>query len=302
MARIRSIHPGLASDESYMSMSMAAKAAWPLLWTECDDQGVFEWKPIVLKARIFPADNIDFSALLDELRALDCVKSFDLNGKKFGLVRNFRRFQRPKKPNNTHLLPSEFRIYVGLSGPSSELDDDQDDDSSPPVPHQFPTSGEKSPQMEDVGCRMKDEGREEEVPIGTRTSDQPNASDPEQEAVDAWNELAKATGLSKVQKFDTSRRKKVRLRLDDCGGIEAWSDMIAGIRDSPHLLGMTPSKNGQTPWKASFDWLIEPRNFTKVMEGNYIRIEGHAKPDHNNRRKSSIELVHEALAGRDGEG
>ena len=66
MARIRSVHPGMASDEIYMSMSITAKAAWPLLWTECDDNGIFEWKPIVLKARIFPADAVDFAAILAE--------------------------------------------------------------------------------------------------------------------------------------------------------------------------------------------------------------------------------------------
>lgn len=57
---------GLSSDEAFMSMSMTAKAAWPLLWTECDDNGVFEWKPVVLKARIFPGDSLDFDSILAE--------------------------------------------------------------------------------------------------------------------------------------------------------------------------------------------------------------------------------------------
>jgi hypothetical protein len=74
MARIRSIHPGLTSDEAYMSMSMTAKAAWTPLWMQCDDHGIFEWKPIVLKALIFPADNVDFSTVLAELEKLGCVR------------------------------------------------------------------------------------------------------------------------------------------------------------------------------------------------------------------------------------
>ena len=115
MARIRSIHPGLSSDESYMSMTMAAKAAWPMLWTECDDQGVFEWKPIVLKARIFPADNVDFGVILAEYEMLNCVKSFTVNGKKYGIVRNFRKFQRPKKPNSIHPTPQDFSTYSGIA-------------------------------------------------------------------------------------------------------------------------------------------------------------------------------------------
>jgi len=157
MARIRSIHPGLSSDEAYMSMSMTAKAAWPHLWMECDDHGVFEWKPIVLKARIFPADNVDFPALLEEFKRLECVKMVEIAGRQCGLVRNFCRFQRPKKPSYRHLLPDEFRTYVGIGAPSS-----------PPVPHHSPTSTENSSQMEDgVGVSKKEPSQEGEPIKGT---------------------------------------------------------------------------------------------------------------------------------------
>lgn len=118
MSRIRAVHPGLASDEAYMSMSFATKAAWPLLWTECDDHGVFEWKPIVLKARIFPADAIDFAAILSELETLNCIARVEIDGKPYGLVRNFCKFQRAKNPSYRHNLAEENLQYVGLK-PSS---------------------------------------------------------------------------------------------------------------------------------------------------------------------------------------
>ncbi len=41
MARIRSIHPGLFTDEAFMALSLLARVVLPGLWTECDDQGVF---------------------------------------------------------------------------------------------------------------------------------------------------------------------------------------------------------------------------------------------------------------------
>lgn len=141
MARIRSVHPGIATDEAYMLMTAYAKAAWPLLWTECDDSGVFEWKPVVLKARLLPADNIDFSAILDEYIKLGVVKAFEVSGRAYGAIRNFQRFQRPKKPNPIHPLPEAVAPFV--TG------------GSPPVPHQFPTSGENIPQMEDEGDKRE---------------------------------------------------------------------------------------------------------------------------------------------------
>ncbi len=157
MARIRSIHPGMASDEAYMSMSMAAKAAWPLLWTECDDHGAFEWKPIVLKARIFPADAIDFAALLEEYAKLGCIQMVEVEGKPVGLIRNFCRYQRPKKPNYRFTLSAPMQKYVGLSVDISAT-------SAEPVPNQSGTDTEKSPQMEEEGGKGKKEEKNSSQP------------------------------------------------------------------------------------------------------------------------------------------
>ena len=139
MARIRSVHPGLTSDEAFMSMSMTAKAAWPLLWTECDDGGVFEWKPIVLKARLFPADAVDFAAVLAEFVALDCIKQVEIGGKTYGLVRNFGKYQRPKNPSYRVAIPDNEMMYVGRS-----------DIPPPALPQRSPSPTENPSQMEEV--------------------------------------------------------------------------------------------------------------------------------------------------------
>lgn len=145
MSRIRSVHPGLFTDEGFMGLSAVARVLLIGLWVEADDQGVFEWKPLTLKARLLPADVVDVSALLGELVAARFVRQFEHDGKSYGAVRNFRRYQRPKKPNATYHLPPEWRTFVGLSANSTEE-----------VPHQFPTEGEKSPQMEDGGGRREE--------------------------------------------------------------------------------------------------------------------------------------------------
>ncbi len=127
MGRIRSVHPGLFTDEAFISLSDAAQVFFIGLWTEADDQGVFEWKPITLRARLRPAKDGSVEELLAELEANNCVKRFSFGGRQFGAVRNFRKYQRPKKPNSTHVLPDEFRTYVALSGSSSELGDQREE-------------------------------------------------------------------------------------------------------------------------------------------------------------------------------
>jgi hypothetical protein len=146
MARIRSVHPGLFTDEAFAALSMAARVLLLGIWTESDDHGVFEWKPITLKMRILPVDNADVGALLDELVTIDVVKKFEIGGKSFGLVRNFCKYQRPKKPNYKFVLPDELRTYSGVS-----------DDGAEPVPYQFGTGGEIPPQMEEEGGKRKEE-------------------------------------------------------------------------------------------------------------------------------------------------
>lgn len=157
MARIRSVHPSFFTDEAVVSCSALARLLYIGLWTDADDQGVFEWKPLQIKMRLLPGDNADAGALLAELLEAGLIRREDVVGKPFGFVRDFRRFQRPKKPNQTHLLPAELRTYVGLGCDDGEAPADQDE----AVPHQFPTKGEKSPQMEDGGEDVREERKEE---------------------------------------------------------------------------------------------------------------------------------------------
>lgn len=165
MSRIRSVHPGLFTDEAFVCLSDAAQVFFVGLWTECDDQGAFEWKPVQLRLKLRGNRDGGVEALLAELEAANCIMSYQHEGRKYGLVRNFRRFQRPKKPNSVHFIPPELRTYTGLKADGSEPDTPLTETSSEPVGNQFGTSGEKSPQMEDGGGRMDKEeegGRERE--------------------------------------------------------------------------------------------------------------------------------------------
>lgn len=149
MPRIRSVHPGLWTDEAFASLSEAAQIFLVGLWTEADDQGVFECKPLTLRMRLRPTKDGPVEPILGELEAANIIRRYELHGRQYGAIRNFRKYQRPKKPNPVHVLPPEFRTYVGLSGPSSELPS-LNGQAAPPI------RGESSPirnQMEEGGGR-----------------------------------------------------------------------------------------------------------------------------------------------------
>ena len=155
MARIRSIHPGIWTDERFACLSMAGRLLFMGIWTEAWDDGVFEWKPLTLKMRIFPADNVDVGAELAALEAAGCVMKFQANGRDYGAVRNFQKFQRPKSPNSSGVLTNEVARFVGAPAGKGE----QFPRSEEPLPNHSGTSSEIRSQMEDGGWRMeKEEG------------------------------------------------------------------------------------------------------------------------------------------------
>lgn len=153
MPRIRSIHPPFFTDEDVVEVSIAARLLLIGMGTEADDKGVFEWKPRTLKMRLFPADMIDVAPLLEELAAVDLIRSYEANGKKWGCIRNFRKHQRPKSPNDLHPMPDDLRSYAGLPSPISEMEEVK--------PPEFPPNGEIPIQMEDGG------GEGDSEPIGS---------------------------------------------------------------------------------------------------------------------------------------
>lgn len=151
MARIRSIHPGLFTDELYMSLSMPAKAVWPGLWTEADDHGVFEWKPLSLKARLMPCESIDMAAILAEFVEKGLTINFEEGGKSYGAIKGFCKWQRPKSPTYRFPLPEIAALFVDESARHSEE-----------VPKESPTPTPKSSQRKEEGGRMDDEGEKKD--------------------------------------------------------------------------------------------------------------------------------------------
>ena len=53
-------------------------------------------------------------------------------------------------------------------------------------------------------------------------------------------------------------------------GLAWWHKYFALVRASPLLMGQVEQRGRDSPWMASFEWLIRPKNFAKVIEGQYL--------------------------------
>lgn len=140
MARIRSIHPAQWTDEKFVAMSPLARLLAIALRNEADDQGVFEWKPTTIKMRLLPNDNVNVEELLDECCYFDATKKFEVDGKFYGAIRNFLKYQKPKYPSISGILPEHLRNYVGSTGAHSGNGSGIDHDQPKVIPEQLPES------------------------------------------------------------------------------------------------------------------------------------------------------------------
>ena len=101
MARIRTIKPEFWTDGALIECSMSARLLFIGTWNFADDQGNLDRSAKQIKARVFPADNIDCEPLLRELMAQRLLTEYSVNGKKYIHIQGFTKHQlinRPSKP------------------------------------------------------------------------------------------------------------------------------------------------------------------------------------------------------------
>ena len=86
----------------------------------------------------------------------------------------------------------------------------------------------------------------------------------EELAFEAWNDLASQADLPKAQVLTAERRRKLKARLAECGGIDGWHGALAKIRGSPWCRG-----ENDRGWRADLDFVLQSKSFTRLMEGSY---------------------------------
>jgi uncharacterized protein YdaU (DUF1376 family) len=69
--------------------------------------------------------------------------------------------------------------------------------------------------------------------------------------------------LTKVQKITTQRKSAISARIKDYG-FENMGIVFKNVSESEFLNG-----GSDRGWKADFDWVLNPNNFIKILEGKY---------------------------------
>jgi hypothetical protein len=134
MARIRTIKPELFTDPHFCALSHTARVLYCSMLTQADDRGRLDDAPKRLCANAFGEhERVKPEALIAEMArgAEPRILRYEVAGKPFIAIRNFRRHQSISKPQESRILPPplapETAVFQGWT-PEEERN------SSAPVP------------------------------------------------------------------------------------------------------------------------------------------------------------------------
>lgn len=266
MARMRNLHPDFFTDEKVVQVSLAARLCFQGLWCEADREGRLEDKPLTLKMRLFPADNLDIEPLLAELAKVGLVQRYSAEGRRYLLVSNFKRRQ--------HLHPKEAPSKLPPP-PDGQILESEDTKTAEKLIHN-PVSLENEPSM-DV-----EPGNSRESTLLARRNIRPSEHQDLQTNTSAailprpedlqeiWNRQ-KPGECPEWREMTTSRRRLATARLKE-RPLAEWEAVVKRIANSSFCRGKT-----ERGWVADVDFLLRPDTAAKVLEGKYDN-RGGAKP------------------------
>lgn len=146
MARSRNIKPGFFTNDELAEIEPLGRLLFAGLWTIADREGRLEDRPKKIKAEILPYDDCDVDDLLQQLHDRNFIIRYEVDGKRYIQVVNFKKHQNPhvKEPPSTIPAPDLHHTSTvqapeeNRTDPADSLNliPDQDPDPDPPLPPQ----------------------------------------------------------------------------------------------------------------------------------------------------------------------
>src|ERR1700736_353694 len=110
MGRIRTIKPEFFMHDGLYDLEVGSglplRLAFAGLWTCADRDGLFEWRPRMLKPQILPHDELDFSVVLSCLEDGGFIVSYEVDGKKYGYIPSWNKHQSINNRETESVLPA----------------------------------------------------------------------------------------------------------------------------------------------------------------------------------------------------
>ena len=115
MARIRTIKPDFWTDETLTECSLSARLLFIGSWNFADDNGNLEHSAKQLKMKVFPADDVKVTPLLNDLITHGLLIEYSVNGKKYLHIKGFEKHQVINRPSISDIPPFDESLRTPLT-------------------------------------------------------------------------------------------------------------------------------------------------------------------------------------------
>lgn len=239
MPRSRNIKPGFFVNEDLVELEYGARLLFIGLWTIADREGRLEDRPKKIKMSLFPADNADIDQWLQLLNNAGFIHRYDAEGIKYIQILNFKKHQNPhvKEAKSTIPAPDEHSTSTG---------------QAPDEHHESPADSLNL------------------IPDSCTSTPSGAPSCPHEEIISLYHE--NLPSMPKVRAWTEKRKGLLRARWKEeekRQNLKYWSGLFEYIAKSDFLNGRVPDEDGSKPFIADLEWLVNPNNFAKVIEGKY---------------------------------
>ena len=252
MARSRNIKPGFFQNDKLAEIPPLGRLLFAGLWTIADRAGRLEDRPKRIKAAVLPYDECDVDALLNQLAERAFIQRYVVAGARLIQVLNFNKHQNPhcKEPASTIPAPDEHQTST-----VQEQDKNRSSraDSLNLIPDSLNPSSDADASV--VASKLPTCPQKEILSLYGEIL-------PELPQPRVW-EGARAKNLAARWKWALADLKTRGRPNGPVDGIDYFRRMFIHIGKSDFLKG----RDGK--WSASLDWIVEAKNFAKILQGNY---------------------------------
>lgn len=251
MARRRMFSLKIVDSARFLKMPTSSQLLYFHLGMRADDDGVVEGFN-VLRMTGLNEDDLKILVAKGYVQILnEDLVSFITDWREHNLIRADRKVDSIYKDLLLKVLPQ-----VEVIEPRERADLKKERDNGRPKDNQATDNGQH---------RL---GKDRLGKVNNTISKDIVCSTKVQPIIEKWNSL-KLQRLVSINQ-GTNRYKLLNARIKEYG-VEGILKAIDNINNSSFLKGQ--NKNN---WTITFDWLIRPNNFIKVLEGNYSDKEGQA--------------------------